>query len=1336
MLPQVVCPLVIKSLRSQADFPLTVRLMRTVVLLVSEYRPFIVGEVEALLTLLLKMLHDAHHCNASAPMWHRALTLEALLMLCTARHTALDNGASSRATAEEDAGTGVGDTDGGPGTGHSSQSPFLLQIFRAYDENRRSSNLFARFVESVSAFVTDTIMEVGHNQESVPREHVGHADTRQGVSAAELLDRHARERRAQGVRGARVLGSTWSASGIGERPTRGLDLLGETEPPEKISLASVMLAGVEILVSIVDALSPRGEPQGPEIVHQGTTDPPHNEQSTRLRRNMIDACWTHLLCSLTAVLVRCSDETVVQVLLNATQTMTNSCGELGLEKARNSFLNLICHIALLPNVPPHTMRGDQRDISGTGAGPIEKLSPKNIQGFKTLFNVAHYLGDNLGNGWYIALAAFHQLDRVLGCHQHDSGTTYAPASEASIVISALQSVFESSRHLCHRPSCYFLSILGNVTLTARRTNIPLVSALIGKQTHLHRELRRCNDENRKHRGVGFESLVSFVAGDTEHIYDIDNTPSVRKSRSPFGSDVVLTATRENQGSLAALHSKHGSHRDDSTGRHGRARGSAGEARAPNGSALAASNATTPRRRRVPPFFLEKLVEATLHNVFRLEKLWGAAFVHFHFACSCGNDFYAIKALVDLAVARFDKAAEGGPGCIRVAQRRSLQCELLSLFVDFAQFPVPIASTALASLFTLLQAAGHTLSTGWPLVILAVHDVANNFVPSAAGDVLLENGECWGSCTCSAEASLTRPPCQRGFDLPSRWESSFSSAKPSSSAASLVPLAFKSLELIVDEFLMTLCGSRTHVVSIGKGMRRSARPAAAEAPLCLVHLIDCLRAFGSQCSDVNISLTAVNMVWTLSDHVHREWRASRPGQNPSVFTTATTNRLWLDIFSQLCMMGCDSRPEVRNCAIRTLCSIIVAHGGSMTYEALALCLMEPLPRGVSSLPRSLVPSLFLLLENIEVAAADAEANAVGEAESEHARARPGGGPVVVHHSRNTVPKQWNETRVLAIQGITRVMRSFFERLRDQQWFRRAWGRMLEMLRDAILHGVCGGGNATRSGREKTSRGGHVTGSSLEVSVAAVHALGDMVTASFSATHMTSTSTGVGGRRGIGVEWGNASTSAANAEPDRGIMSGRDRIHVDALRACESAWSALTDAAKGAATSAGDRVSGDNEDGDLAVAIVNAVRQVYSSGHQPHGSSGGDADTKTPTAGAGRQHCCLHRQLHRQPAHMRRALALLHTIGCMRGYARSRHGIVSLERAVVATIEQVPPFPVSMWRDVFSVLRGFMTNDLGSFSPALANKACAALMKLHVVETGMAAQRMLERRLRSDAAHQRN
>lgn len=52
-------------------------------------------------------------------------------------------------------------------------------------------------------------------------------------------------------------------------------------------------------------------------------------------------------------------------------------------------------------------------------------------------------------------------------------------------------------------------------------------------------------------------------------------------------------------------------------------------------------------------------------------------------------------------------------------------------------------------------------------------------------------------------------------------------------------------------------------------------------------------------------------------------------------------------------------------------------------------------------------------------------------------------MAVHHSRDTGHKQWSETRVLALRGLSRVMRACTRVLMCQPEFKAMWTRALEV-----------------------------------------------------------------------------------------------------------------------------------------------------------------------------------------------------------------------------------------------------------------------------------------------------
>ncbi len=55
--------------------------------------------------------------------------------------------------------------------------------------------------------------------------------------------------------------------------------------------------------------------------------------------------------------------------------------------------------------------------------------------------------------------------------------------------------------------------------------------------------------------------------------------------------------------------------------------------------------------------------------------------------------------------------------------------------------------------------------------------------------------------------------------------------------------------------------------------------------------------------------------------------------------------------------------------------------------------------------------------------------------------------MVHHTRNTEEKQWNETQVLALQGIVQVFRTYFPTLSALPNFAASWHALLVLFHAA-------------------------------------------------------------------------------------------------------------------------------------------------------------------------------------------------------------------------------------------------------------------------------------------------
>ncbi|KAG7177207.1 MON2-like, partial [Homarus americanus] len=137
---------------------------------------------------------------------------------------------------------------------------------------------------------------------------------------------------------------------------------------------------------------------------------------------------------------------------------------------------------------------------------------------------------------------------------------------------------------------------------------------------------------------------------------------------------------------------------------------------------------------------------------------------------------------------------------------------------------------------------------------------------------------------------------------------------------LVRLAFQCLQLVVTDFLPLM-------------------PWA-----CLPLTVDTAAKFGSQTQELNISLTAIGLMWNISDYFYQnqeKLRASLTSDNqvfpdfPGVPNMPPFDKLWMCLYARLGDLCVDSRPAVRKSAGQTLFSTIAAHGAllhNQTWQA--------------------------------------------------------------------------------------------------------------------------------------------------------------------------------------------------------------------------------------------------------------------------------------------------------------------------------------------------------------------------------------------------------------------
>eukprot|EP00040_Diaphanoeca_grandis_P018250 m.95863 g.95863 ORF g.95863 m.95863 type:complete len:1511 (+) comp26850_c1_seq1:214-4746(+) len=209
------------------------------------------------------------------------------------------------------------------------------------------------------------------------------------------------------------------------------------------------------------------------------------------------------------------------------------------------------------------------------------------------------------------------------------------------------------------------------------------------------------------------------------------------------------------------------------------------------------------------------------------------------------------------------------------------------------------------------------------------------------------------------------------------------------------IAFDSIRMVVTDFLPTI--------------------PVSSYPLLLTTISN----FGKQNVDVNICLTAIALLWNLSDDVARHKTRGDAGDDEE-----STAEIWMLLFSTLAELCVDKRSEVRKSANQTLFATITTHGHLLAGETWHELLWDVLFK--------------LLNEVIQLSRVAVNTKPTNENKG-----------IMVHHSRDTAAKQWDETKVIAITGAAKVFTAFYRTLSTLQDFYEAWESLLLIIESSAV-----------------------------------------------------------------------------------------------------------------------------------------------------------------------------------------------------------------------------------------------------------------------------------------------
>uniref|UniRef100_A0A8D3A0P8 Protein MON2 homolog n=1 Tax=Scophthalmus maximus TaxID=52904 RepID=A0A8D3A0P8_SCOMX len=502
LLKERVCPLVIKlfspnikfrqgssSAASPAPvekpyFPICMRLLRVVSVLIKHFYGLLVTECEIFLSLLVKFL------DGEKPQWLRAVAVESVHRLCV--------------------------------------QPHLLRSFcQSYDMKQHSTKVFRDIVNALGSFIQSLFIVPNAGNTPAVSAPAGQFTGPQvkGPGAHTNLTTQA----AFEYRGTWIPLMTVSIQGSAKATY--LEMLDKVEPPSipEGYAMSVAFSALLDLVRGITSMIERELAAEEEVAAEFREANPDQEWQPQPGKSgqdkffvsvsgahlvweeMVSACWCGLLAALSLLLDASTDETATENILKAELTMASLCGRLGLVTPRDAFITAICKASLPPHYALTVLSSNAANLSGKAYSiqgqSVQIISPsseshqqvvavgqpltsqpqgtvvltaKNIQCMRTLLNLAHCHGAVLGTSWQLVLATLQHLVWILGLKPGLGGAlkpgravegpstvlTTAVMTDLPVISNILSRLFESSQYLDDVSLHHLINALCSLSLEA------------------------------------------------------------------------------------------------------------------------------------------------------------------------------------------------------------------------------------------------------------------------------------------------------------------------------------------------------------------------------------------------------------------------------------------------------------------------------------------------------------------------------------------------------------------------------------------------------------------------------------------------------------------------------------------------------------------------------------------------------------------------------------------------------------------------------------------------------------------------------------------------------
>ncbi|CAG9759422.1 unnamed protein product [Ceutorhynchus assimilis] len=427
-------------------FPISMRLLRVVSILIQKYHSLLVTECEIFLSLIVKFL------DPDKPTWQRSLALEVLHKMTI-------------------------------------QPDLLVSFCKCYDLRKHTTSIFQDIVNSLGAYVQSLfVSQQLHMGASLPVTQAQPPAFLGGLPAGPGIS----------PQPGFLLRGVWlplaATFATGQAKATYFEMFDKVEPPVVpdgygISVAYACL--MEIIRSLQIAINPQKPPDSEEL--------PRKENSKELNCQLINSSWCGLLAALSPLIDASTDESITETLLKAMQTYTSLCGLLDLHTPRDAFITAICKSSLPPHYALTVLNTVTSGVSlrqgqvgevqnmllqygenefrqqvvavgtplptssvpaGTQQGPV-MLTSKNLQSMRALLSLAHCHGSILGTSWHLVLTTLQHLVWILGLKPStggslkagrtssdtNAGITTSVMADLPVLSTMLSRLFESSQFL-------------------------------------------------------------------------------------------------------------------------------------------------------------------------------------------------------------------------------------------------------------------------------------------------------------------------------------------------------------------------------------------------------------------------------------------------------------------------------------------------------------------------------------------------------------------------------------------------------------------------------------------------------------------------------------------------------------------------------------------------------------------------------------------------------------------------------------------------------------------------------------------------------------------------